>query len=333
MKKFIPTPEQTASINYNHSMVVTACPGSGKTTVIKEKIRNITKNLSDHKGVIAITFTKKASLELEQRCKIEAHDTKSSFFGTIDSFCLNEIILPFLSKIWGHHTSALKVIKKLQPPYSTYITNDSLDNPSLFNINNDNGFKRLYSEGILWMSSFSALALKILNESSSSRKYLKARYTHIFVDEYQDVSNTQHELFLQINSLGLISVAVGDIWQSIYEFRGGNSTLLKDLIKDKSTFKHFEINLNHRCHPSISNYAAKLLDKNHKLLPARNIRVFRKRMSGNLQDIASVVSTWIRQWVEQKKWGLETYNQIVLLGRKEKSLELLCSGLDVDFRF
>nr|WP_079799912.1 ATP-dependent helicase [Salmonella enterica] len=327
------TSQQIEAISYENSMVITACPGSGKTTVIKEKIRNITRTLPEHKGVISITFTKKASYELERRCKAEAHDTKRSFFGTIDSFCLKEIIIPFLPKIWGGSPSECKIVKKLNPPYDNYIQYDFVGNPSVFNLNKDKGYKKLYDEGILWMGEFSALALKILNESSASRRYLKARYSHIFIDEYQDSSLSQHQLFVKINEIGLVSVAVGDVWQSIYEFRGGNSKLLQELVCNVDEFKHFEIDLNHRCHPSIINYASRLLDQNYCLLPTPSINVFRRRLDGNLKDIAGIVSTWITEWIDKGSWGLEKANQIVLLARKEKSLELLCSGLNIDFRF
>ncbi|HCG9184922.1 TPA: UvrD-helicase domain-containing protein [Vibrio parahaemolyticus] len=69
MSTFNPTLQQQAAIDCYDSIVITACPGSGKTTVMKEKIRGITPNLPSHKGVIAITFTKKASEELKKRCK------------------------------------------------------------------------------------------------------------------------------------------------------------------------------------------------------------------------------------------------------------------------
>ena len=42
MSNFTPTAQQQAAIDYDKSMVITACPGSGKTTVMKEKIRGLT---------------------------------------------------------------------------------------------------------------------------------------------------------------------------------------------------------------------------------------------------------------------------------------------------
>ncbi|PSW26175.1 hypothetical protein C9J21_21635 [Photobacterium phosphoreum] len=118
------TLQQQAAINYEGSMVITACPGSGKTTVMQEKIRKITTNLLKYKGVIAITFTKKASQELKLRCKYNAHDTKQSFFGTIDSFCLKEIILPFISRVWGGTPSECRIIKRLQTPYLSFLNKE-----------------------------------------------------------------------------------------------------------------------------------------------------------------------------------------------------------------
>ena len=60
-----PTEEQKNAIDYSQSMVIIAKPGSGKTFVISEKIRNILPALPDYKGVIAISYTNKASDELK----------------------------------------------------------------------------------------------------------------------------------------------------------------------------------------------------------------------------------------------------------------------------
>ncbi|MEE2026116.1 UvrD-helicase domain-containing protein, partial [Alkalimonas mucilaginosa] len=124
MPPFNPTPQQQGAIDCENSIVITACPGSGKTTVMKEKIRRITPELPSHKGVIAITFTRKASEELKKRCKENAHDTKLSFFGTIDSFCLKELILPFLGRIWNGSPSDCQIIKKLDSHQKLYLSKE-----------------------------------------------------------------------------------------------------------------------------------------------------------------------------------------------------------------
>ncbi|EPL8910166.1 UvrD-helicase domain-containing protein, partial [Enterobacter hormaechei] len=86
------THEQRLAIDYPSSMVLTACPGSGKTAVIVEKIVLDLASCKEFQGVIAISYTNKASDELKRRCSKALPDSKSSFFGTIDKFYLTEII-------------------------------------------------------------------------------------------------------------------------------------------------------------------------------------------------------------------------------------------------
>ncbi|CCW31797.1 UvrD/REP helicase [Xenorhabdus nematophila F1] len=331
MNTFTPTLQQKAAINYDGSMVITACPGSGKTTIMKEKIRKIIPELPNHKGVIAITFTKKASQELEKKCKHHAHDTKHSFFGTIDSFCLKELILPFISRVWGSNPTKCKIVKRLQNPYKFFLK-EEYTSLTIENILNDEGFKRLYNEGFFWMNSFAAIALHILNESAAAKRYIKAKYSHVFIDEYQDSSESQHQLFLKLFELGLTATAVGDAWQSIYEFRGGNPKLLNSLIEDNNNFKHFEIDINHRCHPTIVNYASRLLDPNFSLLPydENDLRVFRCTLNGNLANVGQTISNWVLSWLKQGQ--VEKASDIAILAKKENSLKLLTSGVIINYR-
>ncbi|PSV49744.1 UvrD-helicase domain-containing protein [Photobacterium indicum] len=330
MTIFKPTTQQQAAIDYDGSMIITACPGSGKTTVMKEKVRQTTANLPSHKGVIAITFTKKASSELKKKCTYNAHDTKQSFFGTIDSFCLKEIIIPFIGKIWGTPKTELNPIKQLQEPYVHYLK-DKYISPTSEDINNDEGFKKLYEEGMLWMNSFAALALYILQNSKAAQRYIKARYSHVFIDEYQDSSLAQHQLFFHLFEQDLIATAVGDVWQSIYEFRGGNSRLLNELATNPG-FEHFVVDINHRCHPSIVNYATRLMDPSATLLThdANDIRVHRLHLKGNLKDIGSVLSTYIKKLIVDGDLG--NASDVAILAKKEKSLALCALGMNIDYR-
>ncbi|CDT79450.1 UvrD/REP helicase [Vibrio coralliirubri] len=330
MSTFKPTPQQQSAIEYTQSMIITACPGSGKTTVMKEKVRNTTLYLPPHKGVIAITFTKKASAELKKKCTANAHDTKQSYFGTIDSFCLKEIILPFISRVWGKPEIELKTVKKLHPAQAQYFQK-KYTSPTYEDISSDSGFKKLYEEGLLWMTSFAALALYILKHSKAALRYISARYSHVFIDEYQDSSLSQHQLFLSLFDQGLTATAVGDAWQSIYEFRGGDSKLLTELTENEH-FKHFVIDINHRCHASIVNYATRLMDPNATLLSHAHddLRVHRLHLAGNLTNIGKVLSDFVKQLKE--KHAIENESDIAILAKKEKSLFLCTQGIEIDYR-
>ena len=324
------TPQQESAITYSDNMVITACPGSGKTTVVEEKVRNILPTIKSHQGIVAITFTRKASQELRKRCKRNNYDTKQSFFGTIDKFCLEEVIYPFLSHLWGASARECEIVEKLDEKYSELFLDKQI--PKIFDIQADDGFKKLYDKGILWMSSFAALANFILESSESAVRYLKAKYTHIFIDEYQDSSKEQHQLFVNLVDLGLIGTAVGDADQSIYEFRGSSVHYLNSLIADTEKFKFFRIDINHRCHPSISNYASRVKDPLAPICPVPDTecRVHRFTLEGNHRQSAKRISEIITKIVTKKEFL--NYSDIAILAKGNKILREVSEGLLVDYR-
>lgn len=62
-----PTDIQKDIIDFEGNIVVLASPGSGKTFVLSEKIRRVLDDdsLLDYQGVIAISYTRKASANLK----------------------------------------------------------------------------------------------------------------------------------------------------------------------------------------------------------------------------------------------------------------------------
>jgi DNA helicase-2/ATP-dependent DNA helicase PcrA len=93
------TKQQVEILKHNGNTVVTANPGSGKTFTLVEKIGLVLSTLKAYQGVIAISYTNKASKEVKDRLKNV--ELKNSFIGTLDSFYLSEIIIPFSKHIIG----------------------------------------------------------------------------------------------------------------------------------------------------------------------------------------------------------------------------------------
>jgi superfamily I DNA/RNA helicase len=332
MANFPFTEQQEKAINYSGSMVITACPGSGKTTVMAEKIRSVVPSLKLYEGVVAITFTIKASLELRKKCVAGGVDIRQSFIGTIDSFCLQEIIYPFIAHIWGGTPTDCDIIKKLSEVQSLSLSLKS-KTPLLEDIyNNLDAFKKLYDNKTLWMSSFSALALYVIKESSSARRYISSKYTQIFIDEYQDSSDTQHKLFLELVNSGLIGTAVGDVDQSIYGFRGSNPQHLEFLKTQLNIFEPFSIDINHRCHPSIINYASRLKNPTCKLIKHNNddCRVYRYCLNGSAIEVSKNISSWISEW--QQNSSISKLSQVGIFAKKESTLKLISKGMTLNHR-
>ena len=100
MINFVPTMQQKDIISRNGNAVIVAGPGSGKTWILAKKIQEVLQECRSYQGVIAISYTNKASKELENRAKLLCKETKQSF-GTIDSFCSSEIVLSFGKRVIG----------------------------------------------------------------------------------------------------------------------------------------------------------------------------------------------------------------------------------------
>lgn len=335
MLVFTPTPDQQAAIDSNANMVITACPGSGKTSVVVEKIRKEIPNLKDHKGIIGITFTVKASKELKKKCQKDGFDTKSSFFGTIDHFCLSEIIFPFAKRVWGGSLSSLECVNFDEIDEALKANLPPLNNAGVVLTTVDfdryeQEFIRHYDSGFILLEAVGVLANHILATSIACQRYITARYTSLYVDEYQDSSQAQHQLFLGLLRLGLGAVAVGDVQQSIYAWRGSSPQYINELVSQPDVFEHHIVNINHRCHPSITNYANRLFSEHASLLPASEIRVFHKVFNGTQLDLANELNTYIPQTAAS--FGVAALSDIAVLVRNNRSLEYLTSQLNIPHR-
>lgn len=99
--KYDLTPQRQAYIDARGHTILTACPGSGKTTSIVKKLRVVSQYCAErygkHTGFACLSFTNKACAELKQKYR-EMHDEKLTFPNevlTIDSFIMQYVVLPF----------------------------------------------------------------------------------------------------------------------------------------------------------------------------------------------------------------------------------------------
>lgn len=305
---FPPTDEQNIIIEEIGNLVVAAKPGSGKTFTVVEKISVISKTLLNYQGVIAISFTNKASEELELRCRKKGVKKNNNFFGTIDKFYISEIIIPFAKLLIGK-TVTWEVKDSLDdfPKYARLKDlNNSLNNKELLEL-----LQESLSEGYIFLEICAETAQYILNVVPECISYLLARYTHIFIDEYQDCGEVQHHIFLKLVDAGMVGIAVGDLNQAIYAFSQRYSKFLFSLISNKD-FRYLEITKNHRCHKSISDYSLALMG-----IPNINLsddpRVFKTHIPGTDQNIFESIDFNLP--LLKERYNLENNNDFAILCR------------------
>lgn len=313
-----PTIEQNRIIDCAGNIVVTAKPGSGKTYTIVEKIASILPTLPDYKGIIAISFTNKASDELKQRCKSRCQNPKQSFFGTIDKFYISQIIIPFASHLTGK-IADYEIINDI-PSDSKYF---KLMQDDILGKSKEKFLIDGLREGKIFLRYTGETALILINRVPGVLKYIKAKYSHIFIDEYQDCGEIQNTIFNIIVENNVCGIAVGDINQAIYGFANRFPKYLLYLIKNKN-FSHFELNKNHRCHESISEYSLCLFDAS-KNIPNEK-RVFKVEINGNESCIASSIDTRISRIKE--KYKVTSNNKIAILCRSNASVIKISESLN-----
>lgn len=326
MSTFAPSEEQRKAIECPGHMVVVARPGSGKTTVVAHKVRNRLSQMRPYQGIVAISFTNKASAELERRCRSGAFDVKRSFFGTIDDFCLREIIYPFARQVMAVDSEARTAKLRELPlgltghlPQLPYHAATVADTTAFLTF-----LQAALSQGWIPLEFVGMLACHVFDQSAACRRYFAARYRAVFIDEYQDSGHFQHELFLRLKVLGLTAIAVGDGDQSIYGFAHKDARHLLALTAQGSGFSSFAITTNFRSDSSINEFALRLLDPRHPMTAA-NSHVGIKQVDGDQRAIGRWLGNAIPRFIAH--YAIEAPARIAVLCRHQHSARLISEHL------
>ena len=330
-----PTDIQKDIIDFEGNVVVLASPGSGKTFVLSEKIRRVLDDdaLLNYQGVIAISYTRKASANLKRRTIGNGMPSKNSFFGTIDNFCLTQIVMCLAHYVFGkpnkelevidlndldvHERSHYEWITEVHPDYN------EIDDTQI------NDLQMLFLKGYVLVNSLELLALHILKKSSACRRYIQARFKYVFIDEYQDADTYTNELFLYLIKLGITGVAVGDENQSIFGFAKKSSVYLKTL-KDRNDFTAFKLSDNFRCSIPIINYSNRLLDSESSVYKTEQNGVFLVRVNGSEKDISNFIDNKID--VIKDRLTVNNNSEIAILVRNERTQRIIDESLTIPHR-
>lgn len=327
----VPTDIQKDIIRCDGNVVVLASPGSGKTFVLSEKIHRVLKeNIAlDYQGVIAISYTRKASANLKKRTLGDGMQNKNSFFGTIDNFCLTQIVETFGYYVWGHSSKEVEVksindLGKKEKSRFEWIINIHPDYTDIED-SQISDLEELFKQGYVLVESLELLALHIIKNSSACQKYLQARYKYVFIDEFQDADTYTDELFLLLLELGLTGIAVGDVNQSIFGFAHKDSIYLKSLVKNPN-FTSFTLSDNFRCSIPIINYSNRLLDENSNILDTDKEGMYFVRVNGSEYSIAEYIDNEIENI--KSEWNVSDNNEIAILVKNERTQKIIDESLE-----
>ena len=277
--------EQETAILENDSVLLIACPGSGKTRTLTYKIAYELGRLNSSKEfVIAITYTNRAADEIKERIELLGVDTTQLWIGTIHSFCMEWILKPYhlyserlkngfkVCNSFDTEKLLTTLCKKYTNPKVTfydfqyYATIKGNYKFTSKNSNQNNHIKAILQEyfGILKKNNqldFEQIlfyAYEILKSKPIISTILYKLFPFILIDEYQDTKEIQYHIISKIlgaNNGCSKTLIVGDPNQSIYHSLGGYP-MPKDELEKLLGFNLVPLSLdkNYRSSEAIINY-------------------------------------------------------------------------------
>lgn len=253
------TPDQKRAVRCNDDLMLTACPGSGKTRVIVSKLARVLDEVRDTpRAVACITYTNTAVHEIEARLRRHIQPADDAYYDicTIHSFCLNHIFRPFCHLITGYK-NGFKVLTPDSAEFEQHVTavcaqhgrhnlafkdfeeftqlrvgldgkpaGDVLVRGSLTPAIAAAYWKRIREAGFVDFANIIYFSLVLLRKRPEILSYVSSKFAWVLVDEFQDTTDLQVEILSLIAKEGRTRfLLVGDPFQSIFRFAGARPDL------------------------------------------------------------------------------------------------------------
>lgn len=295
--------------------LVLAVPGAGKTTMLLERINNLSKKIPQNK-ILTLTFSRTQAIDMKNR--FGSDDTN---IMTIHAFCYL-IIRNYLKKYHKElrlleSTDAYNKYDLVRRIYqdinnkkisredvltffteTSYMKNAMLDEAYLQQVRIKNiekvyevyeNFKK--SNNYIDFDDMQTIALRLLDENPRLLKSIQKKYQYFQLDEGQDTSLLQFEILNRIVGLNNNFMVVADDDQSIYSFRAANPDYLLNF---KDYYPEAEIiimNENHRSSKNIAKLAGDFIKDN-------NFR-YEKDLISNKSDGEKIIIKTIKDAYDQ----------------------------------
>ena len=340
--------------------MVLAGPGSGKTTVITHRIKNLIEKAEVHpENILVVTFTKAAAISMQKRFSTLMNGGKGQLvtFGTFHS-----VFYKILRK--SRRNEATEILSERQK--TDYIreiigrygisSNDisELSQNIINDIGNIKGnmlnaqeyepscckkedFIKVYNaynlelkkDGKMDFDDILRECYLLLCENHTILEQWRELYKYILIDEFQDINRIQMNIIeLLASPLNNIFV-VGDDDQSIYGFRGARPEIM---IEFKDYYPEAELivlDVNYRSTQSIINVAGRVIENNKtrldKCAHANNNKDFQpdiRKFRNQVEELKFVVSK-IKEYENQ---GI-SLSEMAILVRNNSQIQEISSFL------
>lgn len=340
--------------------MVLAGPGSGKTTVITHRIKNLIEKAEVRpENILVVTFTKAAAISMQKRFSTLMNGGKGQpvTFGTFHSVFYKilrksrryeetEILserqkTDYIREIIGRYGISSNDVSELSQNIINDIGNikGNMLNAQEYEPSccKKEDFIKVYNaynlelkkDGKMDFDDILRECYLLLCENQTILEQWRELYKYILIDEFQDINRIQMNIIeLLASPLNNIFV-VGDDDQSIYGFRGARPEIM---IEFKDYYPEAELivlNVNYRSTQSIINVAGRVIENNKtrldKCAHANNDKDFQpdiRKFRNQVEELKFVVSK-IKEYENQ---GI-SLSEMVILVRNNSQIQEISSFL------
>lgn len=307
MKKQFNEAQSQAIDHFTGPCLTLAGPGSGKTTVIVERICRLLEKGVPARNILVLTFTRAAAVEMRERffkrieemrqdgqTEVRTGAARQVLFGTFHSAFFQILRysggydaasvlrggerLAFLEEVArgvgichdreGWYQEVLKEISDVKGNGVKPEDFKSLScTPHEFTVLY-RGYQELLSRRKrLDFDDMLTRCLRLFEERPDILEIWQERCQYIMIDEYQDSSRIQCRLAGLLAAPENNLMVVGDDDQSIYGFRGAAPDRMKEFLTAYPEARQYLLNVNYRCQMDVVQAAGRLIGENRNRLP------------------------------------------------------------------
>lgn len=292
--------EQLAAVTapFDKPLFIHAGAGSGKTRTLICRISHMINNGIPPDHILAITFTRKAADEIRERLSQfigpRARDINTSTFHQlclsilkqhpqILNFAKNEFhvadpaiqrkiiksaCMELITKNKSLNSNLPNVLRIMTTKMLNFVRKAKNKKLKSTDFQNDLEFVLRYYENAMkarklidfndFLTHTESLLLQFPQVANEYRKI----YEYILIDEFQDTAIINFSIIKLILGKSQKITIVGDTRQSIYSFRGANSSNISTFLSNYPNALSISLNQNYRSTQTILNAAQSLISKN-----------------------------------------------------------------------
>jgi DNA helicase-2/ATP-dependent DNA helicase PcrA len=268
-------------------LLIIAGAGTGKTTVITERIKwLVASEKAKPSEILALTFTNKAAREMEERVDLAMpYGYTDMWISTFHSFCDRilrqealQIGLDPSYKLMAQAETTqflignlfkfkLKYFRPLGNP-TKFVKSEEEKDEAVKTLELANAYRK-YEElkvkkGMMDFADLISKTIKLFRTRKNVLKQYQKQFKYILGDEFQDTNYGQYILLKILASSGKKPnlTVVGDDSQSIYKFRGAAISNILQFMQEYKGAKQVVLIKNYRSTQTILDYAYKVIKNN-----------------------------------------------------------------------